>query len=48
MKTYCWMFFDKEAKAHFFQYFDSILEIDSYLNAHQEVELLNLQRIFKV
>jgi hypothetical protein len=46
MKTYCGLFFDKEAKAHFYQYFNDILELDSYLQAHQEVVLLSLQRIF--
>lgn len=48
MKTYCWMFYDKEKDKHFFQYFNSIEEVLEFLNDNKKWELLSLQRIFKI
>ena len=48
MKTYCGMFYSKTTKQHVFDYFNTLKEVEIYLNDFSDLELLSLQRIFKI
>lgn len=48
MKTYCWMFYSHQTQQHMFEYFNTLKEVQNFMNDYVDLELLSLQRIFKV
>lgn len=48
MKTYCWMFYSKQTQKHVFEYFNTLEEVQNFINDYTDFELLSLQRIFKI
>lgn len=48
MKTYCWMFYSRQKQQHMFEYFNTLEEVQNFINDYSDLELLSLQRIFKI
>ena len=48
MKTYCWMFYSMNSQKHVFEYFNTLEEVQDFMDYSPDLELLSLQRIFKI
>lgn len=46
MKTYCWMFIDRNTRKLEYEYFNKLEEVVEYLTEYDELDLISLQRIW--